>query len=180
MATPCWPAAELRSRWLRQIGNNAFMNTQPMHFSAARLGAVLTLGFALAGCEMFQQKPAPEPQAPPPPPAPVIHEPVATHQFELEEGDDVVGVLQVTRVQGEDTFSDIARRFNLGYEEMVRANPGVDPWVPGVAALSDRAGAVHLFAAVLLALVLVIHIGAALKHALIDRDDVLERMTIGR
>ncbi|HWK75958.1 MAG TPA: L,D-transpeptidase family protein [Povalibacter sp.] len=81
---------------------------------------------------MFPQKQAPEPQAPPPPPAPVIHEPVATHQFELDEGDDVVGVLQVTRVQGEDTFSDIARRFNLGYEEMVRANPGIDPWVPGV------------------------------------------------
>ena len=26
----------------------------------------------------------------------------------------------------------IARRFNVGYEEMVRANPGVDPWLPGV------------------------------------------------
>ncbi len=81
---------------------------------------------------MFPHKPAPEPEAPPPPPAPVIHEPVATHQFRFDEGDDVIGVLQVTRVQGEDTFSDIARRFNLGYEEMVRANPGVDPWVPGV------------------------------------------------
>lgn len=81
---------------------------------------------------MFPHKQALEPQAPPPPPAPMIHEPVATHRFELDEGDDVIGVLQVTRVQGEDTFSDIARRFNLGYEEMVRANPGVDPWVPGV------------------------------------------------
>ena len=28
--------------------------------------------------------------------------------------------------------TDIARRFNVGYEEMVRANPGVDPWLPGV------------------------------------------------
>jgi hypothetical protein len=26
---------------------------------------------------------------------------------------------------------DIARRFNVGYEEIVRANPGVDPWLPG-------------------------------------------------
>ncbi len=32
---------------------------------------------------------------------------------------------------GEDTLPDIARRFNLGYEEIARANPGVDPWVPG-------------------------------------------------
>ena len=32
----------------------------------------------------------------------------------------------------EDTLPDIApRRFNVGYEEMVRANPGVDPWLPG-------------------------------------------------
>src|SRR5690606_6461372 len=23
------------------------------------------------------------------------------------------------------------RRFNVGYEEIVRANPGVDPWLPG-------------------------------------------------
>lgn len=58
--------------------------------------------------------------------------------------------------------------------------PMPDPWVPGIAALSDRAGALHLYAAVLLALVLVIHVGAALKHALIDRDDVLHRMTVGR
>ncbi len=34
-------------------------------------------------------------------------------------------------MQGEDTLPDIARRFNIGYEEIVRANPGVDPWVPG-------------------------------------------------
>ena len=46
--------------------------------------------------------------------------------------DEVVGELQVTKVEGEDTLSDIARRFNLGYEEIVRANPGVDPWLPGV------------------------------------------------
>ena len=43
----------------------------------------------------------------------------------------MVGELQVTKVQGEDTLPDIARRFNLGYEEIARANPGVDPWVPG-------------------------------------------------
>ena len=28
-------------------------------------------------------------------------------------------------------LTDIARRFNVGYEEIVRANPGVDPWLPG-------------------------------------------------
>lgn len=96
-----------------------------------RIVSLLGLGFALAGCQTLSgHQPAPEPEAPPP--APVIQEPIATHQFEFDPAtDDVVGELQVTRVAGEDTFSDIARRFNLGYEEMVRANPGVDPWLPG-------------------------------------------------
>ncbi len=35
------------------------------------------------------------------------------------------------RAAYEDTLLDIARRFNLGYVEMVAANPATDPWVPG-------------------------------------------------
>ena len=27
--------------------------------------------------------------------------------------------------------AEIGRRVGLGYEEMVRANPGIDPWLPG-------------------------------------------------
>jgi L,D-transpeptidase ErfK/SrfK len=56
---------------------------------------------------------------------------VPTHKFELAPGQDVVGTLQVTRSTKEDTLTDIARRFNVGYEEIVRANPKVDPWIPG-------------------------------------------------
>ena len=55
----------------------------------------------------------------------------ATHRFVVEPGSDVVGQLQVTVARQEDTLPDIARRFNIGYEEIVRANPGVDPWLPG-------------------------------------------------
>ncbi len=59
--------------------------------------------------------------------------PVATHRFEIDaEHDDVVGAVQVTVVGKDDTLPDIARRFNVGYEEIVRAIPGVDPWLPGV------------------------------------------------
>ncbi len=71
---------------------------------------------------------------PEPPPAPVVPElplPVATHKFELAPDQDVIGTLQVTTSTKEDTLSDIARRFNVGYEELVRANPKVDPWLPG-------------------------------------------------
>jgi L,D-transpeptidase ErfK/SrfK len=35
------------------------------------------------------------------------------------------------RASYEDTLLDLARRFNLGYVEMVAANPGTDPWIPG-------------------------------------------------
>jgi len=81
----------------------------------------------LAGCQLNQPKLA-EPQ----PVAPTkAADPVATHLFQISDDQDVVGQIQVAKASQEDTLSDIARRFNLGYEELVRANPGVDPWVPG-------------------------------------------------
>ena len=30
-----------------------------------------------------------------------------------------------------DSFLDVGRRFNIGYEEREPANPGVDAWIPG-------------------------------------------------
>lgn len=70
------------------------------------------------------------------PPLPVlpVGEPysLSSHRFELDpDGSDMIGELRVTRADREDTFTDLARRFNVGYEELVRANPGVDPWLPG-------------------------------------------------
>jgi Uncharacterized protein conserved in bacteria len=47
-------------------------------------------------------------------------------------GEDVVGQVQVIKAKYEDTFADIATANDLGYLEMVAANPGVDPWLPGV------------------------------------------------
>jgi L,D-transpeptidase ErfK/SrfK len=47
------------------------------------------------------------------------------------EGTDIVGQLQVATARYEDTLADIARRYDLGYDEIVAANPGVDPWLPG-------------------------------------------------
>jgi L,D-transpeptidase ErfK/SrfK len=35
------------------------------------------------------------------------------------------------RASYQDTLLDVARRFHLGYVEMVAANPGTDPWLPG-------------------------------------------------
>ena len=91
---------------------------------------------ALTSCALIGSHPVPKavPQveAPPPPPAPRLADPVDTHKFELiNPDDDLVGAVQITVASQQDTLPDIARRFDVGYEEIVRANPGVDPWLPG-------------------------------------------------
>jgi L,D-transpeptidase ErfK/SrfK len=92
---------------------------------------------ALAACSLLsppvKEEPAPAP-APVPvePPKPQYAPPIDTHRFEIDAAhDDVIGQVQVTVSTKDDTLPDIARRFNIGYEEIVRANPGVDPWLPG-------------------------------------------------
>jgi L,D-transpeptidase ErfK/SrfK len=44
--------------------------------------------------------------------------------------DTVVGRVQRYRVRPGDTFLDIARYYGLGYQDMIAANPGIDPWIP--------------------------------------------------
>jgi L,D-transpeptidase ErfK/SrfK len=89
---------------------------------------------AVGGCSLFRPKPVEPPPvvAASPPPAPELPKPTATHRFEVEPGGEMVGYVQKTIIGKEDTLPDIARRFDVGYEEMLTANPGVDPWLPGV------------------------------------------------
>ncbi len=47
------------------------------------------------------------------------------------DGSSVIGTDERTRSTREDTLLDIARHYGVGYEEIVRANPGVDVWLPG-------------------------------------------------
>ena len=95
----------------------------PPHFFRVGVNPILiAVAALLSACQTTQSPPAP---------SLLLQPPVATHVFTLRgEHDDVVGHLQVTRAHAEDTLSDIARRFNVGYEEVVRANPKVDPWLP--------------------------------------------------
>jgi len=46
-------------------------------------------------------------------------------------GNDVVGAITTITARDDDTLLDIARRHGLGYEDIVRANPDVDTWLPG-------------------------------------------------
>jgi L,D-transpeptidase ErfK/SrfK len=47
------------------------------------------------------------------------------------KGDSVVGTVLTVTAEHEDTLLDIGRRYGVGYEEIISANPGVDPWLPG-------------------------------------------------
>jgi L,D-transpeptidase ErfK/SrfK len=47
------------------------------------------------------------------------------------EGNDVIGEISTVVATYEDTLVDIARRHGLGYQDIVRANPNVNVWVPG-------------------------------------------------
>ena len=46
-------------------------------------------------------------------------------------GNDVVGAMTTIQARADDTLIEIARRHGLGYQDIVRANPDVDTWLPG-------------------------------------------------
>ncbi len=54
----------------------------------------------------------------------------ALRSFMLEPGTDVYGVTRMVQAREQDTLLDIAREFGLGYNQIVAANSGIDPWVP--------------------------------------------------
>ena len=90
----------------------------------------------LGGCTLLT--PPREPAAPAVVAAPARPDPAAprlaaleTRHFELAPQQELVGETQVIFARYENTFSAIGRQYNLGYEEMRRANPGVDQWLPG-------------------------------------------------
>ncbi|MBK1726095.1 hypothetical protein CKO13_03470 [Halorhodospira neutriphila] len=56
------------------------------------------------------------------------------HRYPLAEGVDVVGERQYATAEQADTLLDIAARHAVGYEEIRRANPDVDTWLPGAGA----------------------------------------------
>jgi L,D-transpeptidase ErfK/SrfK len=102
---------------------------RPLHYIA-----IAPLVLALAACSLLHERWLGHPK-----PAPVLAPvaavevalPEVTERFELQPDQDIVGHVQITTSSQEDTLTDIARRFNVGYEEIVRANPKVDPWLPG-------------------------------------------------
>jgi L,D-transpeptidase ErfK/SrfK len=63
----------------------------------------------------------------------------AVYEYRESSGDEtdrsldstIIGNSTIHVTRFEDTLLDIARLKHLGYQELIRANPGVDPWLPG-------------------------------------------------
>ena len=49
---------------------------------------------------------------------------------EYRVGNGIIGVLGTQAIKPDDSLIELAPKFDLGYEELVAANPGVDPVVP--------------------------------------------------
>ncbi len=113
-----------------------------MHRSNLRAALRPSISFAavawlLGGCSLLTA-PHGAPSAPPvvaappaPNPAAPRLQPLETRHFELAANQEVVGEMQIIFSRHQNTFSAIGRQYNLGYEEMRSANPGVDQWLPG-------------------------------------------------
>ncbi len=90
----------------------------------------------LTGCSFFTGiKPSeiltaavptqPDPTAPRLEPLPTMH------YSDVQAEQEIVGDVQVIFTRYENTFVQIARRYNIGYESLRNANPEVDHWLPG-------------------------------------------------
>lgn len=51
--------------------------------------------------------------------------------YPLKPNSDVVGELKLVITKYEDSFITLADRYDVGFVELVQANPDVDPWIPG-------------------------------------------------
>ena len=103
--------------------------------SLGRTLAFVALASAFAGCSLLTANrvaPPPTVEVPtqPDPNAPRLAA-LETRHVTLDTGQELVGETQVLFARYENTFSAIGREYDLGYEEMRSANPGVDQWLPG-------------------------------------------------
>jgi L,D-transpeptidase ErfK/SrfK len=55
---------------------------------------------------------------------------IETHEFQISDDQDMVGTIAAVYTLENDTLSDIARHFGLGYNDISKANPAIAPWTP--------------------------------------------------
>ena len=57
--------------------------------------------------------------------------PAGATQFALAPNQTVLGSVQTYTAKTSDTLIALQRPYDVGYAELVAANPGIDPWLPG-------------------------------------------------
>ena len=97
---------------------------------------VLCAVLSVAGCETFDSLVAGLGKNSGPDVMPVaerpLQEPIDSNTFVLTSDlQTVIGEPQIVFAGADDTFSDLARTYGLGYDDIVDANPEIDPWLPG-------------------------------------------------
>ena len=102
-----------------------------------RLAALLAMTALLGACTAIQDFLAPLGSAThreriKPVPKQERLDPISRNYFTLDSPDQsVIGEPQIVYTTEENTFSDLAREYGLGFDDMVAANPHIDPWLPG-------------------------------------------------
>lgn len=104
-----------------------------------RVIAIVVLSVSISACttigdfmNVMRNEPA-EVTAPPAMDELPLEAPIDAHRFVIEGAQQsVVGIPQVAFTRDDDTLPDFARAYGIGYDELIAANPGVDPWLPGV------------------------------------------------
>ena len=108
-----------------------------LHYKTQFLRALLLIALvSMAGCETLEGLMAGIKDSAGPDVTPIeerpVEDPIDSNTFTLTADDQtVVGEPQIVFAGPADTFSDLARTYGLGYDDIVAANPGVDPWLPG-------------------------------------------------
>lgn len=107
------------------------VNTDKSPISCILLFSIISLSSLLAGCQAFNGLFGDEPQ-----PVAVMPEvepqmeTIASHEFRLADGQDMVGQLAAVDTRENDTLSDIARHYGLGFNDISIANAAIPPWTP--------------------------------------------------
>ncbi len=94
-------------------------------FPLSRLvsGAMLS-ALVLSGCQTLSLVPEPKSLTV----VTVKADDVERHQFALAEDQALIGRLAQVDTEDDDTLSDLARHFGLGFNDITIANPQLDPW----------------------------------------------------
>lgn len=98
---------------------------QPRPVLPITLALVMILSLLLSGCQMLQLSSEDEQ---PPIVWPSKIDSIASHEFPLGAEQSIVGTLASIDSRENDTLSDIARHYGLGYNDIAIANAELDPW----------------------------------------------------